>query len=325
MKKLHPEVELVTDRIVRDVIGGAVDTAREVMDAMAKVSADSHAETLKDLYSELDQAAYAVMKVCPSFAPPINVLHMVLGSVENDIELEASVEKAKQNLTKTKADFDSFIENALEKIAEIGAELINDGDRVFMFSMSSTIWKLLRKAKEKGKKFAVLVTEARPDNEGLWTVDEMRKSEIPVEVSIDACMAELIGTSDLVFAGVDAVGADGSVFNKAGTYLAALAARELGVPFYFVSDSLKFDTATLLGLPYRSMAVETSKIFGDKPCPQGVKVTGGLFDKTPPGLITAIVTELGPIHPSACVNVIWNMKLSKRINELIPDWAYERL
>lgn len=321
----HPEIEKVIDRIERDLIGGAVDTAREVMDAMAMVAKDSTAESLTELFSDLDNASYALMKILPSFAPPINVLHMMMGTLEKDIEADVSVQEAKSNLENTKLDLDKFIENALEKIADIGSELIKDGDRVFMISMSSSVWKVLRKAKENGKKFTLLVTEARPENEGLWTVDEMFKSDIPVEVSIDACMGELIATSDVVFAGVDAVGADGSVFNKSGTYLAALVAREYGVPFYFVSDSLKFDTATLLGLPSRNLAVKTHEVLGDKTYPKGVKVTGELFDGTPPNLVTAIVTELGLIHPTACVNVMWNMKLSKRISELIPDWAYGRL
>lgn len=321
----HPAIDTVTDRIVRDLIGGAVDTAREVMDVIAKVAADSEASTLAELYADLDKAAYSVMKICPSFAPPINVLHMMMSTIENDLECDVTVPEAKKHLEETQRAFHQFIENALDKIAMIGAELIKDGDRVFMFSMTSSVWKVLRNAKEKGKDFTVLVTEARPANEGLWTVDEMHRSGIPVEVSIDACIAELVASSDIAFAGVDAVGADGSVFNKAGTYLVALAARENGVPFYFVSDTLKFDTATLLGLPYRNEEVHSHEVLGDRGYPSGVKVTGNLFDATPPHLVKAIVTELGLIHPSACVNVMWKMKLSKRISELIPNWAYGNL
>ena len=321
----HPAIELVSERIEQDLIGGAADTAREVMEAMAQVGADSQATTLEGLYNEMDAAALALLKICPSFAPPINVLHMMMGTIEKDLEAGVTVAVAKEHLAETRANFKSLLDTAFEKIANIGAEFIKDGDRVFMFSMTSSVWKVLRRAKEQGKNFTVLVTEARPANEGLWTVDEMHKSGIPVEVSIDACLAELIARSDVAFAGVDSIAADGAVFNKAGTYLSALAAREYGVPFYFVSDTLKFDTATLLGLPFRSEAVKYHEVLGDKEYTSGVSVVGSLFDTTPPHLITAIITELGPVPPSACINVMWNMKLSKRISELIPDWAYNRL
>jgi translation initiation factor 2B subunit (eIF-2B alpha/beta/delta family) len=321
----HPAIQLVNERIVKDLIGGAADTAREVMAAMAQVAADSQATTLEAFCQELDAAALAVMKICPSFAPPINVLHMVMGTIEKDLDNRASVSEAKQHLKETKTEFDHFMESSFDKIANIGAELINDGDRVFMFSMSSSVWKVLRRAKSQGKRFTVLVTEARPANEGLWTVDEMHKSDIPVEVTIDACLAELIAQSNIAFAGVDAIAADGSVFNKAGTYLAALAAREYHVPFYFISDTLKLDTSTLLGLPFRSEPVQYHEVLGTKTYKEGVRVVGKLFDTTPPHLITGIVSELGPIPPGACIQVMWNMKLSKRVSELIPAWAHNKL
>jgi translation initiation factor 2B subunit (eIF-2B alpha/beta/delta family) len=321
----HPAIDVVIDRIARDLIGGAADVAREVMDAMAKEAEESKANNLDELYADLDSASYAIMKVCPSFAPPINVLHMMMGTIENAIESGLTVAQAKDELAKKKDEFSQLIGYAFEKIAEIGAELIKDGDRVMMFSMTSSVWNVLRKAKASGKNFTVLVTEARPGNEGLWTVAEMVKSNIPVEVSIDACLAELVASSDIAFSGADAVGADGSVFNKSGTYLVALAAHEYNVPFYFVSDTFKFDTSTLLGLPYRNEKIKTSEILGDKKYPSGVKVTGDLFDVTPPHLVKAIITELGPINPSACVSVMWKMKLSKRISGLIPDWVYGRL
>lgn len=321
----HPAIELVCDRIVRDLIGGAADTAKEVMAALGQVIADSKAKDTAGLYTDLDAAALAVMKVTPSFAPPINALHWVLGSLEADLDAGASLEVARRNLKETENRFQQTIETALSKIADIGAELIKDGDTVFMFSMSSSVWRVLRRAKEQGKNFTVLVTEARPANEGLWTVDEMNKSGIPVEVSIDACLAEYVARSNVAFAGVDAVAADGSVFNKAGTLLAALACREYGVPFYFITDTLKFDTATLLGLPFRSDPIHHHEVLGDKVYERGVKVSGKLFDVTPANLITAIVTELGPIHPAACVNVMWNAKLSRRVSERISAWAHGQL
>ncbi|MBC8508260.1 MAG: translation initiation factor eIF-2B [Anaerolineales bacterium] len=322
---IHPEIELVVDRIENDLIGGAADTAIEVMTAVAQLVSDSQVATLEDLYNEVDAAVLAILKVCPSFAPPINVLHMVMGSLEKDIEGETSLAEAKEHIAETQSSFNTLIKTAFEKISNIGAELIKDGDTVFMFSMTSSVWTVLRRAKEQGKTFTVLVTEARPANEGLWTVDEMHKSGIPVEVSIDACLAELIARSDIGFAGVDAIAADGSVFNKTGTYLSALAAKEYGVPFYFVSDTLKFDTATLLGLPFRSEPIKYHEVLNDKKYDSGVSVVGSLFDTTPPHLISAIVTELGPIPPSACINVMWNMKLSKRISELLPAWAANKL
>ena len=79
-------------------------------------------------------------------------------------------------------DFFKWAESALDKVAQYGAEKVREGDVVFMYSMSSTVWRILRVAKKQGKNFSVVVTESRPSNEGLWTVREMAKSGIPVSV-----------------------------------------------------------------------------------------------------------------------------------------------
>ena len=157
----HPAIDRVIDRIVRDVIGGAVDTAKEVMDALGEVVSDSEANTPAKLFEELDQAAIAVMRICPSFAPPINVLHQMLGTLEKDLDNGCALELAKTHLKETQSFFHKTVDTALSKLAGFGAELIHEGDTVFMFSMSSTTWKVLRKARDQNKNFKVLVTEAR--------------------------------------------------------------------------------------------------------------------------------------------------------------------
>ncbi len=58
--------------------------------------------------------------------------------------------------------------------------------------------------------------------------------------------------------------------------------------------------------------------FLSKKYPDRIKVIGHLFDMTPPDLITAVITEIGLIHPSAAISVLMQMKLSNRMNELLP-------
>ena len=124
----HPAIDLVSERIVKDQIGGAADTAKEVMSAMAQVASDSQATTLDGLYKDMDAAAVAVLKILPSFANPINVLHMMMGTLETDMANGVDLAQTKQHLLDTKAKFDHFMETAFEKMSNVGAELINEGD-----------------------------------------------------------------------------------------------------------------------------------------------------------------------------------------------------
>ncbi len=104
----HPAIDLVIERIVKDLIGGAADTAKEVMSAMSQVVTESKASSMDALFAEMDAAALALLKICPSFAPPINVLHMLMGTLERDMETGVSLGDARRHLAETEANFNSL-------------------------------------------------------------------------------------------------------------------------------------------------------------------------------------------------------------------------
>jgi ribose 1,5-bisphosphate isomerase len=321
---IHPEINTVVDRIRTDVIGGAADTAKEVTKALMTLIIDSSAKSPEALVDEVDEAVLVILRVLPSLAPPINALHRLLGTMEDICGQGASVVDIKSAVMQVGNQFLAFSESALAKVAQFGSEKINNGDTIFMYSMSSSVWRILRKAKEQGKSFNVAVTESRPANEGLWTVTEMEKAGIPVSVSIDACIGELIPQSNVVFVGADAISSYGCALCKVGTYPSALIAHTHGVPFYIAADTLKFDTSTLLGLPFRIDPIHRHEVL-DENFSEFVKVTGTIFDETPSHLITAIITEIGLLHPSAAFHVMWQMKLSQKLSGLLPLWVKQEL
>jgi ribose 1,5-bisphosphate isomerase len=322
----HPAIKTVVERIKTDVIGGAADTAKEVVTALTALTQDSQATDREAFVSEVDTAVIDVMRVMPSLAPPVNALHRILGTMEEALAEDSTLREIKTAMKDASARFLVSIETALDKVAQFGAEKIQNGNVVFMYSMSSTVWRILRAAKSNEKSFRVVVTESRPANEGLWTVSEMEKSEIPVSVSIDACIGELIPQCDIVFVGADAISSHGSALCKVGTYPSALVAQVHGVPFYIAADTLKFDSSTLLGLPFRVDPIHRHEVLpADQDYSDLVKVSGHLFDETPPHLVTAIISEIGLLNPTACFNVMWQMKLSNRLSNLLPAWARNEL
>ena len=125
----------------------------------------------------------------------------------------------------------------------------------------------------------------------------MTKSDIPVSVSIDACIGELIPASDVVFVGADVLASTGHALCKAGTYPSALVARAAGVPFYIAADTLKFDTATLYGLPYRNEAIKRQDVL-DNSFPEKAKVVGNSIRRNPAGVDHR--GDYGDGHPAPC-------------------------
>jgi ribose 1,5-bisphosphate isomerase len=316
----HPDVVEIVERVHKDEIGGAADTAKEVIDALAALVKDSKAKDTQALVSEIDEAVLDIMRVMPSLAPPINAIHQFVSCVEQGEAEGQDLGGMKAALQETREQFFAWAENALDRVAQYGAEKVLDGARVFMYSMSSTVWRIFKFAKEQGKSFEVVVTESRPSNEGLWTVTEMDKLGIPVAVSIDACIGELIPDCDAVFVGADVISASGHALCKMGTYPSALVAKASGTPFYIAADTLKFDTGTLIGLPYRNEPIRRDEVLDDS-YPKKAKVVGNLFDETPPDLVTAIITEIGILHPAVAFTVLQQMNPSKKLSAMLPAWS----
>jgi ribose 1,5-bisphosphate isomerase len=320
MPSSNPDIKTVVQRVHDDAIGGAADTAKEVIGALVKMVENSKAGSADALVAEVDEAVLDIMRVMPSLAPPVNALHRFVGSMERAVEQGASLDALKAALKQAASDFFDWAEDALSNVAQYGAEKVHDGDTIFMYSMSSTVWRIFKYAKAQGKSFSVVVTESRPSNEGLWTVTEMAEADIPVSVSIDACIGELIPQCDSVFVGADVISANGYSLCKVGTYPSALIAKAHGVPFYIAADTLKFDSSTLYGLPYRNEAIQRHEVLDDS-YQDEAKVVGHLFDETPPELVTAIITEKGLLHPAAAFTVLEQMNPSKKLSAMLPAWS----
>jgi ribose 1,5-bisphosphate isomerase len=320
MMAKHPAVETVIGRMRADIIGGAADTAKEVAAAIAAMVNDSEASTVPELSKEIEKAVDEILEVLPSLAPPINVLHILMRQVDIASEQGNDVVELKKAIDREVERFQVWAENALDNVAQYGAEKIKDGDTVFMYSMSSTVWRVLKRAKDDGKSIRVVVTESRPANEGLWTVDKMIEYGIPITVGIDAAIGVLIPDADMVMVGADVIAASGEALCKVGTYPAALVAKAHGVPFYIAADTLKFDTNTLLGLPFRIDNATREEILEADSSEEAI-VHSPHFDITPPELITAVITERGFLNPAAASTWMQEMALSETLQAKMPTWT----
>ncbi|MFI6865732.1 S-methyl-5-thioribose-1-phosphate isomerase [Nocardia sp. NPDC050406] len=162
----------------------------------------------------------------------------------------------------------------------------------------------LRVLHERGALAEVIVDETRPLLQGArLTAWEMAEAGIPHRLTIDSAAAWAMATEnvDAVLVGADRITADGSVANKIGTYMLALAARHHGIPFIVVAPESTRDIETASG---RDIVVEQRAAhevtgFGGVPtAPEGTQTFNPAFDVTPPELVTAVVTEFGVLeHP----------------------------
>ncbi|WP_444541897.1 S-methyl-5-thioribose-1-phosphate isomerase [Amycolatopsis deserti] len=149
----------------------------------------------------------------------------------------------------------------------------------------------------------VLADETRPLLQGArLTAWELAEAGVPYRVLPDSAAAAAMarGMVDCVVVGADRIAVNGDVANKIGTYGLALAAARHGLPFVVVAPSSTVDPELESGesivIEERALE-EITTISGIPVAPPGTKVFNPAFDVTPAELITAVVTEKGPLVP----------------------------
>ena len=113
-----------------------------------------------------------------------------------------------------------------QRAAEIGAKRIGDGSVVFTHCHSSTVTRMLAKAKADGADFRVICTETRPAYQGRITAKELVGLGIDTTFIVDSAARTFMGEADIVFVGADAITSEGNVVNKIGTGGIAVLASE---------------------------------------------------------------------------------------------------
>ncbi|MCD6367896.1 MAG: translation initiation factor eIF-2B [Candidatus Aenigmarchaeota archaeon] len=183
-----------------------------------------------------------------------------------------------------------YLEKAQEWLAYNGSKLIKNDMIIMTHCHSSSVLNIFRRAKEvEHKNFKVIVTETRPNLQGLKTARELVKMGIPIYYIVDSAGPFFMAAADMLLVGADAIRNEG-ILNKIGTYPLALAAREVGSPVYIAAtkDKIDYDLVSKIeDRPDREIAN-----------PRELEKTGGeienpAFDLTPWKLVTAVITESG--------------------------------
>lgn len=169
-------------------------------------------------------------------------------------------------------------------VASAAAAKILGNSRILLtHSYSSTVLKVFAALQD--RPVSAIVTESRP----LTTAEHLSRLGIPVTLITDAQIGLSMRDADAVLVGTDGILADGSVVNKAGTYLLALAAFDQGVPFYVCTESFKRWPSEMAP---NDLGIEENDP-GELSAPgwSGVEKRNIYFDTTPSRLITRCITE----------------------------------
>lgn len=259
---------------------------------LAEVQPETSAELLTVLQQASDTLKTSVKDSIPLYAGCDLFLRFVL----RNIDVYKDWDACKRNLVENGRLFAERAKASRSRIAALALPFIRDHAILLVHGKSRAVISLLLLAASKHIRFSVYVTEARVCQEGVYMADLLRKAGIPVCLIPDCAVAFVINKVDQVFLGAAGVAESGGVINQIGSCQVAMLAHALHKPVYILAESHKFVRLYPLGpsdIPNIYTGEFTTELT-DFDASQFAQI-----DFTPHQYITALVTDLGVLTPSA--------------------------
>ena len=283
---------------------------------VAQAALQAPGESFEEFRIYVVEAARTLRKTRPT---AVNLFH----AVERCLNALGGCLSVDEGRERVRREAERIAEEDLEasgRIGEFGSTLIKDGDGILThcnagalaFIDYGTALSPIRFAHREGKRIRVFVDETRPRLQGArLTAWELLQEDIDHVVIVDNAAGYYMkqGEIQLVIVGADRIASNGDTANKIGTYEKAVLAKENGIPFYVAAPAMTFDLDSRSGedIPIEERSGEEVRwVWGlderGRRCrvrvtPMDSLARNPAFDVTPAKYITAIITDMGIIHP----------------------------
>jgi translation initiation factor eIF-2B subunit delta len=264
---------------------GAAQMARAALQVLADYSGLCEAVNQQELIDKLCAYAAELQRARPSMMPVENLLNLwcihvraLAGRAVDATRLEAR-DYAYELIRES--------HDAVSRIAEYAAALIPADSVVMTHTLSSTILECFSLLG--AKNVTAIITESRPGYEGRLLAEKLVETAVTAHYITDAQMGLFVSQADFVLVGADSIMGDGSVVNKAGTYLLALAADNEEVPFYVCAETYKHTSRPATEIELE----EKPGIELGLPTLPHITPRNIYFDITPPALVKGWISEEG--------------------------------
>jgi len=304
--------------IKNDHLSGASEISRKACSAFSAFPSEAKASSKEEYFDKLLKLGADLVSAQPYMASVFNLANSLLYYIE-ELLPTLSVEDLRE-FTKEKADeFYHNSLNSMQKIAQNGEVLIEDGSKVLTFSSSGSILSILKKAKENGKEFEVIACESRPMFEGRLLAKFLGNAGIPVTLIVDTAMGVFAKEVTLFLVGADSI-SETTFVNKVGTKYLCLLSEQHKIPLYVACERSKFISAdwrfkpTVWGDPKEVLDSELLN----------VKVENPYYEEMPLSYCRQVITNEGFFLPRDIPNLIRKTRLCKKLMERLKDFQATR-
>lgn len=268
---------------------GSTSVATGFLDALERWLATDRSPSAPALHAALLAWLRDAQRAQPSMALVHQLAARALAVAGTGAAREDSPAELRGHLAESCAREREDLASATAGAARTAAQLITRPEPwIATLSMSAGVLAAFRELQHAGRAPHALVAESRPKLEGRAMAAALAAAGIPVWLVADAALPMLLQQAAGVWLGADAV-TDVGVLNKVGSYTAALAAREHGVPVHAIATRRKFLPAAT---PALAIAEMPPAELWDAP-PANVRPRNVYFEMVPLALLRGVVVEDG--------------------------------
>ncbi len=292
------ELQDIARKIKRIEIQGASNVAKAGVKAFADYLNSISFSNQKQLTPAMKKAKDLLFNARDTEPALWNCLKLIIKKVQKS---ETNDESFLKDLIRKSAEYYiDQISNAKIEIGKIGARRIADGMIIMTHCHSSAAEQILIEAKTQNRDFQVICTETRPKMQGHITAQVLTDAGIPTTMVVDSAMRWVLKNKevDMIVTGADAITSEGTVLNKIGSRLLALAAAESHVSYYVATPLLKYDTETVVGHLTKIELRDPEEIWAKKADrPRNLKFENPAFETISREYIAGLITEAGIFAP----------------------------
>jgi len=291
---------LSTAEKIKDMrIRGANNIARAAAEAMIEEARSIEPSSSAEFVEHMRVAAEHLLSTRPTAVSLPNALEYIMAPLKKVDSREFSIDELKTIVYDRAKEFIESSLQATKNIGKLGAELLGEKRTIMTHCHSTAVVSIFAEAYRQGKTISAFVKETRPRYQGLITARQLSELGVKVHLIVDSAALYYMKNVDALLVGADAIALDGSVANKIGTSLTAMAAVKMNKPVYVAAETykiaLKAVTGSNIPIEMRSPLEVVSEDFIRKS--QNIEVLNPSFDVTDPDMITNIVTEVGILSP----------------------------
>ena len=267
-----------------------------------------------------EQTIFALLKRTLAFLSLIRVIPIGIENatrfirVQNEPSRTMKPEERREQLLGAISHFiDDKIDDVFKFIADAAAGTISDGDVVMTYGWSSIICRALRRAMKQGKKFRVVVVDARPNFDSRRLIEEIR----PLDVTyvLISGLSYVMPEVKKVLIEPYGILSNNTAVTPIGTSMVSMVAHEFRVPVIFVCGSYRFGTDVRIDSLTKNEVLSPDLV---EPAPKaGIKPDQDYFaltcDVTPGEYVDMVISELGNIPVNSIATKIQYIQESYRM------------